>query len=186
MQTVDEKSFSVDKSIQSRFNTVFAKINAHPKISTHLKQKPIRNSDFSKGGVRKTDGLWWGSFQRGKYTKPMGFDGWFFKEGSTQNRWGFDEGVFKGGSTQNRWALMGDFSKRGVHKTDGFWWGLNFFSLPLNIKSPGRLFRQIRYVDKLRTTNVENASKFVEPCPSKTQRVKNLPWSCPLPGAICS
>ena len=45
-------------------------------------------------------------FQRGEYTKPMGFDGWFFK----------------GGSTQNRWALMGDFSKGGVHKTDGLWW----------------------------------------------------------------
>ena len=29
---------------------------------------------------------------------------------------------FKGGSTQNRWALMGDFSKGGVHKTDGFSW----------------------------------------------------------------
>ena len=28
---------------------------------------------------------------------------------------------FKGGSTQNRWALKGDFSKGGVHETDGFW-----------------------------------------------------------------
>ena len=28
---------------------------------------------------------------------------------------------FKGGSTQNRWAVMDDFSKGGVHKTDGFW-----------------------------------------------------------------
>ena len=28
---------------------------------------------------------------------------------------------FKGGSTQNRWVLMDDFSKGGVHKTDGFW-----------------------------------------------------------------
>ena len=45
-------------------------------------------------------------FQRGEYTKPMGADGWFFK----------------GGSTQNRWLLMGDFSKGGVHKTDGCWW----------------------------------------------------------------
>ena len=27
-----------------------------------------------------------------------------------------------GGSAENRWALMGDFSKGGVHKTDGFWW----------------------------------------------------------------
>ena len=45
-------------------------------------------------------------FSKGEYTKPMGFDGWFFK----------------GGSTQNRWALMDDFSKGGVHKTDGLWW----------------------------------------------------------------
>ena len=28
--------------------------------------------------------------------------------------------IFKGGSTQNRWVVMGDFSKGGVHKTDGF------------------------------------------------------------------
>ena len=45
-------------------------------------------------------------FQRGEYTKPMGFGGWFFK----------------GGSTQNRWVLMNDFSKGGVHKTDDLWW----------------------------------------------------------------
>ena len=74
--------------------TVFAEINAHQK------------SEFSKGGVHKTDGFRWVIFQRGEYTKPMAFDGWFFK----------------GGSTQNRWLLMGDFSKGGVHKTDGFWW----------------------------------------------------------------
>ena len=43
--------------------------------------------DFSKGGVHKTDGVWWVTFQRGEYTKPMGFDGWLFKGGSTQNRW---------------------------------------------------------------------------------------------------
>ena len=30
--------------------------------------------------------------------------------------------IFKEGSTQNRWALMGDFSKEGVHKTDELWW----------------------------------------------------------------
>ena len=40
--------------------------------------------DFSKGGVHKTDGLWWVIFQRGEYTKPMAFDGWLFKGGSTQ------------------------------------------------------------------------------------------------------
>ena len=45
-------------------------------------------------------------FQRGEYTKPMAFDGWFFK----------------GGSTWNRWDWMGDFSKGGVHKTDGLWY----------------------------------------------------------------
>ena len=33
-----------------------------------------------------------------------------------------EQWFFKGGSTQNRWVLMGDFSKGGVHKTDGFWW----------------------------------------------------------------
>ena len=83
--------------------------------------------DFSKGGVHKTDGLWWmifkgGStqnrwalmddFQRGEYTKLMGFDGWFFK----------------GGSTQNRWGLMG--------------FGMFLFS---TLTRPGRLFRRIRY-----------------------------------------
>ena len=62
-------------------STVLAEINAHPEISVHQKQW------FSKGGVHKTDGFWWVLFQRGEYTKPMGFDGWFFKGGSTQNRW---------------------------------------------------------------------------------------------------
>ena len=33
---------------------------------------------------------------------------------------------FKGRSTQNRWVLMGDFSKGGVHKTDGLLMG-DFF-----------------------------------------------------------
>ena len=81
-------------------------------------------------------------FQRGEYTKPMGFVRWFFKGESTQNRWilmgdfskgeytkpmAFDGWFFKGGSTQNRWILMGDFSKGGVHKTDGLWWGLECF-----------------------------------------------------------
>ena len=69
-------------------------------------------------------------FQRGEYIKPMAFDGWFFK----------------GGSTQNRWALVDDFSKGGVHKTDGLWWVLECFLLLLKIRHPGRLFRQIRYI----------------------------------------
>ena len=54
---------------------------------------------------------------------------WFFKGGSTQNRWVFYEWFFKGGG--------------GVHKTDGFWWVLEFFLLLIKIKRPGRLFRQI-------------------------------------------
>ena len=33
--------------------------------------------DFSKGGVHKTDGFWRVIFQRGEYTKPMGFDGFW-------------------------------------------------------------------------------------------------------------
>ena len=96
--------------------TVFTEINAHHETSAHPKPWVFKGGstqnrwalvgEFSKGGVHKTDGLWWVIFQRGEYTKPMGFDGW----------------VLKGGSTQNRWGLMGDFSKGGVHKTDGLWW----------------------------------------------------------------
>ena len=63
-------------------------------------------SDFSQGGVHKTDGFWWVIFQRGEYIQPNGLDGWFFK----------------GGSTQNRWILMGDFTKGGLHTTEGSWW----------------------------------------------------------------
>ena len=65
--------------------TVFAKINAHPEISAHQKQwffkggstqnQWVLRDDFSKGGVHKTDGFWWVIFQKGEYTKPMGFDG---------------------------------------------------------------------------------------------------------------
>ena len=82
--------------------------------------------------------------------KPMAFGGWFFK----------------GGSTWNRRVLMGDFSKGGVHETDGFWWVVfqrreytkpmgfdgfwNVFLLLLKIKRPGRLFRQIRYFKRKR------------------------------------
>ena len=48
-------------------HTVFAEISAHPEISAHQKQW------FSKGGVHRTDELWWVIFQRGEYTKPRGF-----------------------------------------------------------------------------------------------------------------
>ena len=62
---------------------------------------------------------------------------------------------FKGGSTQNRWALMGGFSKGGLHETDGWFfkggstqnrWVLEFVLLSIKMKRPGRLFWQIRYV----------------------------------------
>ena len=65
-------------------------------INAHPEINAIRNKRPPKTVI----------FQRGEYTKPMAFNGWFFK----------------GGSTQNRWALMGDFSKGGVHKIDGFSW----------------------------------------------------------------
>ena len=165
-------------------HTVFAEINAHPEISAHQKQWFFKGGstwnrwglmdDFSKEGVHKTDGFWWVIFQRGEYTKPMGFDGWFFKRGGvhkTDELWwmifqrgeytkpmGFDGWFFKGGSTQNRWGLMGDFSKGGVNKTNGLSIGdfskggvhktegfWNVFLLLPKIKRPGRLFQQIRY-----------------------------------------
>ena len=54
-------------------STVFAEINAHPE-----NKRPPKNSDFLKGGVHKTDGFWWVIFQRGEYTKPMGFGMFFY------------------------------------------------------------------------------------------------------------
>ena len=66
---------------------VVAEMNAHPEIKTHKKPWFFKGGstqnrrglmgDFSKGGVHKTDGLWWVIFQRGEYTKPMGFDGFW-------------------------------------------------------------------------------------------------------------
>ena len=68
-------------------HTVFAEINAHPEISAHQKQwffkggstqnQWVLMDDFSKGGVHKTDGFLWVVFQRGEYTKPMGFEGFW-------------------------------------------------------------------------------------------------------------
>ena len=56
------------------------------------------------------------------------------------------QSFFQGGSTQNQWALMGDFSKGGVHKTDRSWWVLEKNLSLLKIKRPGRLFRQTRWI----------------------------------------
>ena len=76
----------------------FAEINTHPP------QRPSKTVIF----------------QRGEYTKPMGFDGWFFKGGSTWNRWAFEGDFSKGGVHETEWLLVGKFPKGGVHETDGF------------------------------------------------------------------
>ena len=72
-------------------NVVFAEISAHQKSDFSKggvhRTDGVVMGDFSKGGVHKTDGFWWVIFQRGEYMKPMGCDGWFFKGGSTQNQW---------------------------------------------------------------------------------------------------
>ena len=47
--------------------------------------------------------------------------------------------IFKGGSTQNRWLLMDEFSRGGVHKTDGFWrvmfQGGGEYTKPMGVKN---------------------------------------------------
>ena len=99
-------------------------------------KRPPKNSDFRRGEYTKPMAFdWWffkgestqnqlgfdvWFFKGGSTQNQLGFDVWFFKGGSTQNQLGFDGWFFKGGSTQNRWILMCDFSKGGVHKTDGF------------------------------------------------------------------
>ena len=100
--------FHSDSRKPAKYNpfSTFLRYTVFPKWTLTPKQSPTKNNDFSKGGAHKIDEFWWVIFQRGEYTKPMGFGGW----------------VFKGGSTQNRWALMVEFSKGGVHKTDGVWW----------------------------------------------------------------
>ena len=75
--------------------------NVEEGITTSTHGKSLTKTVFAE--ITANHKQW---FQRGEYTKPMAFDDWFFK----------------GESTQNRWVLMGDFSKGGVHKTDGFWW----------------------------------------------------------------
>ena len=82
--------------------TVFAEINAHPEISAHQKQWLFKGgstqnqwllmSDFSKGGVHKTDESWWV----------------IFKGGSTQNRWVLMGEFSKGGvhKTNGFWWVL--------------------------------------------------------------------------------
>ena len=77
---------------------LFAEINAHPEVSIH--QKLI--------------------FQRGEYTKPMGFDGWFFE----------------GGSTQNWWALMSSgvlFLLLKIKRPGRLFWQIRYLLFPRSI-----------------------------------------------------
>ena len=70
MEFEQENSFKLElfKSQNSAFEcTVFTETNAHPDTSAHQKQS------FFKGGVHKTDGLWWVIFQRGGVHKTNGF-----------------------------------------------------------------------------------------------------------------
>ena len=59
------KRFHSKKKLKNTKKAVFAEINAQSQ-----NKRPPKTVIF----------------QRGEYTKPMGFDGWFFKGGSTQNR----------------------------------------------------------------------------------------------------
>ena len=93
----------------------------------------ILMGDFSKGGVHETDGFWWMSFQRGEYTKPMGFWWMSFQRGEYTKPMNFNGWFFKGGSTWNRWLLMDEFSKGGVHETDGLLMGCR---ISLDLCSP--------------------------------------------------
>ena len=90
-------------------------------------------------------GFWWVIFQRGEYTKPMGFNEWFFKGGvhKTNGLWwvSFQRGEYT--KLMAFWWVS--FQRGGVHKTDGFWWVFGMFLLLLKNKRPGCLFRQIRW-----------------------------------------
>ena len=54
---------------------------------------------FQRGEYTKPMGFWWVIFQRGEYTKPMSFDGWFFKGGGGYTKpmgfWRVFEGFLK-------------------------------------------------------------------------------------------
>ena len=114
--------------------TVFAKINARPKINAHPMWALNKNSDSSKGGVHKTDGFWW--VKKILFLQKLSARGVYFGKNrirqnkrpsqnkrpphvsAQQKQW-----FFKGGSTQNRWLSM----------------GLKIF-ISSKIKRPGRLF----------------------------------------------
>ena len=75
-------------------------------------KRPPRTVSFHRGKYTKPMGFDGWCFQRGEYTKPMAFDGWFFHRGEYTKPMAFDGWFFKGGSTQNRWPLVGDFSMK--------------------------------------------------------------------------
>ena len=65
--------------------------------------------DFSKGGVHKTDGVWMGDFQRGEYTKPMGFGWVIFSKGGVHKT----DGVWMG--FEMFFYCFYELSARGVY-----------------------------------------------------------------------
>ena len=76
-------------------------------LKNHTNFFPIKNW-FFKGGSTQNRLLLMGDFSKGGSTqKLMAFDGWFVQRGEYTKPMAFDG-----------WFC----SKRGVHKTDGFWW----------------------------------------------------------------
>ena len=52
-------------------------------------KRPPKTVIFQRGEYTKPMGFDAGFFQRGEYTKPMGFDGWFFQRGEYTKPMGF-------------------------------------------------------------------------------------------------
>ena len=80
--------------------------------------------EFSKGGVHKTDGLWWVSFRRGGgvYTKPMDFHGfWEFF-------YGFEKLSARGVYFGKYGILMKELEiNKAIGRIDGDGWQLSLW-----------------------------------------------------------
>ena len=88
-----ESSPDCEKGHENRANSPcdVPPINAYREHRIRPNKCPPKNSDFSKGGVHKTDGLLMDDFSKGGVHKTDGF--WM--------------GDFSKGVLQNRWVLMG-------------------------------------------------------------------------------
>ena len=95
---------------------------SHAFIKRYETRMSSRSSDIIRSKCRKIDEnhvlLEWDFFP----LKVSGFKEFFTKIPVPPTIRFHPNKKIKGGSTQNRWLLMGDFSKGGVHKTDGSWW----------------------------------------------------------------